>query len=107
MKADKPIFDTSSPDWQTPSVSSINRMAAHSPLSSWRGEVDALANKTSQSLICLDGQWQFYLFDRPEEVPDSWLLTDLGSEKDIAVPGNWQMQGYDYPIYTNVKYPFP
>jgi len=107
MKDHKSIFSTSSSDWQTPSVSSINRMAAHSPLSSWRGQADALANKTSQSIISLDGQWQFYLFDRPEKVPESWLHSDLGSEQDITVPGNWQLQGYDYPIYTNVKYPFP
>jgi len=107
MTTPKPIFRTSTPDWQTPSVSATNRMAAHSPLSSWRGEAGALANNASQSLISLDGQWQFCLFDRPEEVPESWLRSDLGSAQDITVPGNWQLQGYDYPIYTNVKYPFP
>jgi len=107
VTADKSIFNTSSTDWQTPAVSSINRMAAHSPLSSWRGEADALANRPSQSIISLDGQWRFSLFDQPEEVPESWLHSDLGSEQDISVPGNWQLQGYDHPIYTNVKYPFP
>ncbi len=25
---------------------------------------------------------------------------------EITVPSNWQLQGYDKPIYTNVKYPF-
>ncbi len=25
----------------------------------------------------------------------------------VAVPGNWQMQGYDVPIYTDIRYPFP
>ena len=24
----------------------------------------------------------------------------------IQVPANWQMQGYDYPQYVNVKYPW-
>jgi len=107
MNTHKPIFNTASPDWQTPSVSSVNRMPAHSPLSSWRGEAGALANKPSESLISLDGQWQFCLYDRPEEVPGSWLHSDSGLEQNISVPGNWQLQGYDYPIYTNVKYPFP
>ena len=23
------------------------------------------------------------------------------------MPGNWQLQGFDRPVYTNVKYPFP
>ena len=25
--------------------------------------------------------------------------------KLIDVPSNWEMKGYDYPIYTNIKYP--
>ena len=24
----------------------------------------------------------------------------------IAVPGNWQTQGYGVPVYTNITYPF-
>jgi hypothetical protein len=27
--------------------------------------------------------------------------------KLIAVPSNWQMHGFDHPIYTNITYPFP
>ncbi len=27
--------------------------------------------------------------------------------KEIQVPSNWEMQGYDIPIYTNITYPFP
>ena len=82
-------------------------MAAHAPLSSWRAQADALSDLASPSIISLDGQWQFRLFDRPEEVPESWLRADSGSEQHITVPGNWQLQGHDHPIYTNVKYPFP
>ena len=26
---------------------------------------------------------------------------------DITVPGHWQLQGFDRPVYTNIKYPFP
>jgi beta-galactosidase len=26
---------------------------------------------------------------------------------DIAVPGNWEVQGFGIPIYTNIPYPFP
>ena len=25
---------------------------------------------------------------------------------NIEVPGNWETQGYDHPIYTNVTYPW-
>ena len=27
--------------------------------------------------------------------------------KDIQVPGSWELQGFDSPIYTDVAYPFP
>ena len=26
---------------------------------------------------------------------------------DMTVPGHWQLQGFDHPIYTNVQFPFP
>ncbi|EEC47730.1 predicted protein, partial [Phaeodactylum tricornutum CCAP 1055/1] len=39
-----------------------------------------------------------YSFD-PEELGELW--------KPMKVPSNWMMQGYDKPIYTNMKYPWP
>ncbi|MEM1229012.1 MAG: beta-galactosidase [Pseudomonadota bacterium] len=92
--------------WQTPAVTSLNRLPAHTPLSSWRDEAPARANAPSPSLLSLDGEWRFALYPGPAAVPESWPGGDWGGEP-IAVPGNWQLQGYDYPIYTNVKYPFP
>ncbi len=32
---------------------------------------------------------------------------DFEGWDEIEVPGNWTMQGYDKPIYTNVKMPIP
>ena len=94
-------------DWQTPEVTSRNRLPAHTPLSSWRSEVDALRNLPSPSVLDLDGEWSFALFDRPEDVPDDWASPGFAADRTIKVPGNWQLQGFDRPIYTNVKYPFP
>ena len=31
---------------------------------------------------------------------------DLGDWDEIEVPSCWEMQGYGYPIYTNIPYPF-
>ncbi|ETJ37597.1 Beta-galactosidase, partial [human gut metagenome] len=41
----------------------------------------------------------------PEAVPESWLECDLPEADTVVVPSNWQMHGYDAPIYTNVTYP--
>ena len=39
-------------------------------------------------------------------MPQNWPRTPPESVL-VDVPGNWQLQGFDRPIYTNVKYPFP
>ena len=41
--------------------------------------------------------------------PASFYADDLDSMnwESIPVPSNWTMQGYDKPIYTNVKMPIP
>ena len=60
--------------------------------------------------LSLNGSWNFHYFEKGD-CPDALLSGKL----DIAavdwdaldVPGNWQMQGYDVPHYTNVTYPIP
>ncbi|WP_330924910.1 beta-galactosidase [Candidatus Sororendozoicomonas aggregata] len=93
-------------DWETPEITSWNRLQAHTPLHSWRNEQDALAGATSDSVLSLDGDWAFSLYDSPREVPTSFAKEGCGREQTIRVPGNWQTQGHDRPVYTNVKYPF-
>jgi beta-galactosidase len=92
--------------WQTPDVSGQHRMPSHVPLSSWRSEASAREDAPSEAVLSLDGQWRFQLFASPEAVPDQWPESDA-QLSPVVVPGNWQMQGFDRPIYTNVKYPFP
>ncbi|MGY3858606.1 beta-galactosidase [Aeromonas intestinalis] len=94
-------------DWQTQAITSVNRLPAHTPLSSWRSEADARAGLPSPSRLLLDGDWQFSFFDAPEQVPSEWIEQDLADATTVQVPGNWQLQGFDRPIYTNIKYPFP
>lgn len=102
-------------DWQTQAITSVNRLAAHTPLFSWRSEADARAALASPSRLLLDGEWCFSFFEAPEFVPEQWLEQDLADACAISVPGNWQLDAAypasrpatDGPIYTNIKYPFP
>ncbi|WP_068713096.1 beta-galactosidase [Vibrio tritonius] len=97
-----------SQEWQNPSVVKLGTLAPHAPLHSYRSADDAL-NKRHSSRHYLNGKWQFKLYSAPEKVEAAFIEpdTDLSAWDAIKVPGNWQMQGFDKPIYTNVKYPFP
>ena len=97
-------------DWQNPVVFQRNRINAHSPHHGYKTLEDALHSTNAQKRS-LNGQWDFRLFDAPESVSESLLSKTLSNDEfenwqPIAVPSNWQLQGYDKPIYCNVKYPF-
>ncbi|NIG77785.1 beta-galactosidase [Klebsiella sp. Ap-873] len=94
-------------DWESPGVTQLNSLAAHPPFSSWRSLDDARNDKRSPSRQSLNGEWIFSYFSRPEAVPESWLSEDLPNADAIPVPSNWQMLGYDAPVYTNITYPIP
>ncbi|MGQ8773849.1 beta-galactosidase [Serratia sp. NA_112.1] len=94
-------------DWQNPTCTHYQRLAAHPPFSSWRSLNAARDDESSGSRQILNGDWQFSYFDKPQAVPDSWLQQDLADADTLAVPSNWQLAGYDAPIYTNVRYPIP
>jgi len=94
-------------DWENPVITSLNRLDAHPPFASWRDETQARDDRPSPSRLSLNGQWRFSYFTQPEDVPQSWLLQDLPGAETLPVPANWQLHGFDAPIYTNVQYPIP
>jgi len=57
----------------------------------------------------LNGDWKFNWSANPSSVPEDFFDPnyDVSSWAELPVPSNWQMHGYDYPIYTNKTYPFP
>ena len=93
--------------WENPSVTQINRLPSHPPFASWRSSEDARRDLPSPSCYSLNGEWTFSYFSRPEAVPDAWTENELPQADRQIVPSNWQLSGYDAPIYTNVQYPIP
>ncbi|OON39565.1 beta-D-galactosidase [Izhakiella australiensis] len=93
-------------DWENPGVLHINRLASHPPFSSWRDETQARQDTASDRRRSLNGEWRFLWYPRPEVVPEGWQHSESEDSQPITVPGNWQLSGYDQPIYTNVRYPF-
>lgn len=61
----------------------------------------------SSSFKLLNGNWCFHFVSEPSQRPESFYKEDydVSSWETIPVPSNWEMQGYDRPIYANVEYP--
>ncbi|MDW6004817.1 beta-galactosidase [Vibrio mangrovi] len=95
-------------DWQNPGVVKLHTLPAHVPLQSYRS-IEHACHGTESRRHYLNGKWAFRLYPAPEAV-DAAIISpeyDISQWTPIDVPGNWQLQGFDHPIYTNVKYPFP
>jgi len=97
------------PDWDNPAVIARNKEAGHSLLNPYPGEASALSAAPSPFVRSLNGAWKFQGFANPASVPEGFELPvhEDASWRTVEVPGNWQLQGFDKPIYTNVIYPFP
>ena len=89
-------------DWENPAVLGINKLPYHATL-----QLPSL-EKECKEIVSLDGQWYFHWSRQPDERPVNFFQEDYDvSQWDkIAVPGNWQTQGYGTPIYININYPF-
>jgi beta-galactosidase len=94
-------------DWENPQSVNIHCLKAHSPLASYR-DINHARDGIHAQRQSLNGQWKFKLFDAPEQVEGEFIAAQFNDSAwgDITVPSNWQLQGYDKPIYANVKYPF-
>ena len=89
-------------DWENPSVLGINKLPYHATLQLPSRE------KECKEIVSLDGQWLFHWSRNPKERPAGFYQEDYDVSQwgKIAVPGNWQTQGYGTPIYINIDYPF-
>ncbi len=98
-------------DWENPEVFQINREAPRATFLPYDNETAALADtyEASPFYCSLDGTWKFNWVIRPDDRPvDFYKINyDVSGWKDIQVPGNWEMQGFGTPIYTNITYPHP
>jgi len=98
-------------DWENPKIVERNKEPPHVTLVPYADEQTALsADRTkSQWFLCLNGDWRFSLAPNPELASKEFFGIDFDDScwDTMPVPSNWQMLGYDKPIYTNVVYPFP
>jgi beta-galactosidase len=96
------------PYWEDPEVWQVNKeepKAFFIPFTSKDKIQDDIYK--SELIISLNGMWKFNLVTKPANRPLGFYLNDYNTNDwdEIKVPANWELEGYDVPIYTNVQYP--
>ncbi|MDH5468126.1 MAG: beta-galactosidase, partial [Candidatus Aminicenantes bacterium] len=99
------------PDWENPAVVGREKEPAHCTYIPYADVQTALKNKLAQSPYykSLNGLWKFSWVRKPADRPVDFYKDeyDVSQWEEIKVPGNWELQGYGVPIYTDEEYPFP
>ena len=97
-------------EWENQRVNQINREPIHAHFVPYASERAALQKDvTLERRESLNGTWKFHFSRNPSSRPVSFYEEnfDVSGWKDIEVPGSWELQGVDAPIYTDTRYPFP
>ncbi len=96
------LYGQSLPDWENPDVNGINKEMPHA--------YGFLASEKANNpmIQSLNGIWKFKWSPDPQSRPTDFYTENYSTENwdDILVPGNWELQGFGTPIYTNIAYPF-
>ncbi|MFX1379656.1 MAG: glycoside hydrolase family 2 TIM barrel-domain containing protein [Promethearchaeota archaeon] len=86
-----------------------NKELPHNSLIPYQDMNSALEGNFESSIFykSLNGKWKFNWVIKPSDRPIQFykINFDVSNWDEIPVPSNWQMYGYDIPIYTNIKYP--
>lgn len=103
--------------WEDETRFGENKEEGHSTYTPYFSEKEMIADSNfyrypwlynqSSATKLLNGDWFFYFVPNPEIRPKDFYSDDydVSSWATIPVPSNWEMQGYDRPIYCNVEYP--
>ncbi|TFG14401.1 MAG: DUF4981 domain-containing protein [Promethearchaeota archaeon] len=96
-------------DWENPKIFGINKEPAHNTLIPFKDIDSALKGfENSSNYMTLNGNWKFNWVKKPAVRPIKFYESKFDDKnwKDIDIPSNWEMRGYDIPIYTNIQYPY-
>jgi len=95
---------------ENPAVFEENQEEGHTRVVAYSTVEEALRMdwESSASQLDLNGTWKFFYSDTPEGLPEGFFREDFNDSNwnNIAVPGNWEMQGFGDPLFRNVTTPF-
>lgn len=103
--------------WENETIFQENKEPGAATFMPYRSEKAMKADKAyyatpwtepiNSAYMTLNGTWKFNLVPEPSQRPLDFFEEgyDLTNWDNIPVPSNWEMLGYDRPIYANVEYP--
>ncbi len=99
------------PYWEDPAVFAVGREPPRASFTPFRTRERALAARPRDSRFRLDlnGTWKFHWAPSPADRPLGFFEPgfDASAWADIEVPGNWELDGWGYPVYRDESYSFP
>ncbi|WP_299525646.1 glycoside hydrolase family 2 TIM barrel-domain containing protein [uncultured Lutibacter sp.] len=106
---DVPFEEKEINDWENPEVFGVNKEAPRAYFIPYLSDEDVIIDNVENSpfYTSLNGEWDFNMVSKPDDRPYYFFKEDYDTSdwKKIKVPANWELEGFDVPIYTNVKYP--
>ncbi len=114
-RVEKPKIET--PYWEDETRFEENKEPGHATYMPYADEASMQADAEyyrtpwvptrSDRVQSLNGTWRFHFVPEPSQRPVDFYKDgyDTSSWDTLPVPSNWEMYGYDRPIYCNVEYP--
>ncbi len=91
-------------------VFEINKLDPRADFFPFLSAMEGQLNRPDQAsnYKSLNGHWRFNWVRSPEDKPVDFYLNHLNDElwDSIPVPGNWEVNGFGFPIYLDERYPF-
>jgi beta-galactosidase len=98
------------PFWENEFINEANREPMHTHFFAY--ESLAMAEKgepgLSKNFKSLNGNWKFKWVPKPADRPLGFWKTDFDDShwNNFKVPADWELNGYGFPIYVNIRYDF-
>ena len=91
-------------------ITGVNTQRPHCSVLPYADMASAIQDDPAASpyYLSLNGTWKFKWVSKPDDRPAGFYLRNYSTRHwdNIEVPSDWQMKGYDYPIYVNIRYPW-
>jgi beta-galactosidase len=95
-------------EWKNPRIVGAGKEEPRATFTPYPDAAAAFENDMGASPFfrTLNGPWKFFWVTKPADVPAGFFKPDYDASgwKEIAVPSNWEFQGYGIPIYLDSDY---